>query len=413
MPSPPPPRNHAFTARARVPVAIGGSFVLHMLVLFALRDVSVLPNVGIELTLPSEAEFGVFEGEPEPPSDPAAPESAPPSAAATPPQPAAAAEPKSQAPIPHEASASKPSREPKPPSPPPPGGALARFAPKGTQISLRLDLDRVREGALAGEVSALLGALPDVRMLLDGSGVDPMHDLSRLFLASPDLRREHVVMAGRYVGDESLPQNAVASLARERGGSAAWRKQRGIAVAPWLNADATPRVLALIGPGLFAITREEDLARVVAVARNLRRTADPQLGDATTQGLVGMARDEVMTLSIENAKSFVRGPRAEQAPDRLEVSVRQRSPEAVDVETHAEFASEERAALACHFWSELRDRYANHALVGLIGMDGVLRDTKIEQRGAQLTAQSSVPLSRARLLLAFARDALGRPRPAN
>jgi hypothetical protein len=398
----------------RVALALAASALLHGLVLIGLRSVAVLPNVGLELVIPSEAEFGVFEGEPEPPPDSAAaqgpdPHQQPLAANPTPSEPAAAP-PASQAE--QEPSAPKPQPKPEPKPAPPPGGELARVAPKGTQISLRLDLDRVRDTPLAPEVSALLAALPDVRMLLDGSGVEPMRDLSRLFLASPDLRREHVVMAGRYLGDEALPRGAVESLARERGQSAPWRQQRGIAIAPWLNADDTARVLALIGPGLFAITREQDLARVISVARSLaKRRNDPALTDSAGQGLVSMAEHELLAVSVENAKSFVRGPRAQQAPDKLELSVRQREPEMIEVESHAQFASAEQSEQAQRFWSELRDRYANHALVALIGLDGVLRESKLTARGQALELQARVPLSRARMLLGFLRDALGGTRP--
>jgi hypothetical protein len=401
-------RPTAYSVRTIV-LGLFGSLVLHALCILLLRGVTVLPNVGLELALPNEMQFGVLDGTSEPPA-----------AAVT--QPPAPATPSAaDAPQPK---ADKPARPAKPPvhateqaktqaEPVPAGGALSNFAPKGAQLALRLDLDRVRGTALSTDVAALLARLPDVRLLLEGSGVDPLRDLSRLFLASPDLRRSHVVMAGRYLGDESVPRGAVDNLARTRGTPATWRQLHGIPVAPWPNADATPRVLALVGPHLFAITREEDLARVLAVARSMaHRKHDPALSAADPgQALVSMAEHELLGVTIENARSFVRGPHAEQAPERFEVSVRQLEPETIEVDSRAEFASGEQAEAARSFWDDVRTRYARHTLVALIGLDGVLRDTHLTLHGSQLEAHSTVPISRARLLLGFARDALDRPVP--
>jgi hypothetical protein len=391
------------------------SIVLHALGLLMVRSLTVLPDFGFELALPDEVELGIYDGAHESaPATPAEPQ--PPSASEGEqnPQPPNA---ESTAPVrkkPPEVRHEPAANSPEPTKPAAKSGALANFSPRGAQLALRLDLDRVRDSALSEDVGTLLATLPDVRLLLEGSGVVPMRDLSRLFLASPDLRRSHVVMAGRYRGDETLPRNAVESLAQARGTTAPWRRLRGIAVAPWQNADTTARVLALVGPGLFAITREEDLMRVLAVARALARRK--QLGTisdaAAAQALVSMGDQELLGLSVENAKSFIRGPRAEQAPDRLELSVRQTSPEAIEVDAQAQFTSAEQAQAAARFWTEARDRYAAHPLVALIGMDSVLRDSTLALHDLQIDAHSTLPVSRARLLLGFLRDALNRPMPA-
>ena len=130
-------------------------------------------------------------------------------------------------------------------------------------------MGRVRESELAPEVRSLFGAIVDFRHDLEGSGLDPLNDLERLYIATPDLRRENLVIAGQYVGDSQLPERAVESLAAARGQTASFRREGSIRVAPWHNLDETPRVLALIAPQQFAITRSEDLPRVLQVARAL------------------------------------------------------------------------------------------------------------------------------------------------
>jgi hypothetical protein len=402
----------AYSIRTIV-LGLCASLVLHALGVLLLRGTTVLPDVGLELALPNEMQFGVIDGSSQP-SEPTAPASAPSPAVAPAvadvPTPAPEHTPR---PIKRATERTTPrSAQPEPEAArAPPAGALTSFAPKGAQLALRLDLDRVRGTALSTDTAALLAILPDVRLLLEGSGVNPLRDLSRLFLASPDLQRSHVVMAGRYLGDESVPRSAVDKLARMRGLSATWRQLRGIPVAPWHNADATARVLALIGPHLFAITREEDVNRILSVARVMARRKHPAgVSDANAaQALVSMADNELLGVSIENARSFVRGPHAEQAPDRFAMSVRQSDPDSIEVDSHAEFANAEQAEAARRFWNDVRERYASHALVALVGLAGVLRDTRLAVHGSQLEAHSSLPISRARLLLGFARDALDRP----
>lgn len=379
-------------------VALALSLLVHGAGLIWFKALGTLPSLDLEFVKPNEVAFGVTEApQPEPPAT--APVQPPASAAK--PQPQASAAP---APTPK-----KPSPRPPPPAPAvaAESGAVGHFAPEGAQLALRMDLERIQESPLADDVTGVLQDIPDVRALLDGSGVDPVHDLTRLFLASPDLRREHVVMAGRYRGDESVPRAAVESLARASGHPAEWRKVKGVRVAPWLNRDETPRVVALIGPALFAITREQDLTRVIAVARALR---DQKNADGDGDGLVHMAERELMNVAVENARAFVRGARAERAPLRLELAAL-RGERDIEVTLHASYPDADQARAAKDWVSTLRDRYAAHPLVALMGMDGMLRGAKLETHAAALEGHAEVPITQARLLLHFVRDALRGSQP--
>lgn len=387
--------------------ALGVSIALHVFVYLAAHDFMRLPNLDLEFQLPSEAEFGVLE-EPaeEPPPSPPEP-SPPPTAEPSPPETNAVA--------PKPAPKPKPQKPAAPPDPPLPAalaaaGSAAKFAPKGSQLALRLDLDRLRAHPLADEAGALLSAIPDVRALLDGSGVDPLRDLSRLFLASPDLRRKHVVMAGKYTGDESVPRGAVEKLAEHKGLQPQWRTQRGIPTAPWHNDDETERVVALLGPGVFAITRPDDLPRVIAVARATRaQLANADAGEA----LVHMDERELMNVAVENARNFVRGARAQLAPEQLVVSVREQAsdPQQLELSTSARYPDAEQAERALEYWERLRAQYASHALVALMGLDRLLRDVKLARRDGELTVELTVPPRQARLLLRFVRDSIRGPEP--
>lgn len=388
-----------FRQRAAL-AALAASLLLHALGFVTLRGVLSLPKLDLELALPNQAEFGVVE---QPAADVAPAASAPPSAPPVEPAPPAAAAPKLAAKPPAQST----------PAPVVPAlaeaGAVGQLAPRGTQLALRMDLDRIRSSPLAPDVSGLLEALPDVRALLDGSGISAARDLSRLFLASPDLRREHVVMAGRYVGDEATARAAVERLATQRGLTASWRVQNGITIAPWHNADTTARVLALLGPQLFAITREADLARVLRVAHAV--SARTRRGPGSDpSALVAMAPRELLNLAVENARSFVRGARVSQTPERAELSVREGdAPGLLALTVEAPFPDAQQAEAALQYWSDTLRRYASHPVLALLGLDALLRDTRLVRREQQLQLEVRVPEREARLLLRFARDALHGP----
>jgi hypothetical protein len=218
-------------------------------------------------------------------------------------------------------------------------------------------------------------------------------------------------MAGKYTGDDSVPNAAVARLAEQKGTSATWRSQRGIPTAPWHNADETARVVALLAPGLFAITRPDDLARVLAVARATRaQAANVDAGET----LVQMSERELINVAVENARSFVRGGRAQIAPDQLVVSVREQAedPQALQLSAAAHYPDADQAERALSYWEQLRARYASHPLVALMSLDRLLSALELTRENTDLKAEVAVPHRQARLLLRFIRDSVRGPEPA-
>ena len=426
----------------RAPAGLLASLSLHGLVLLSMSWASSAPPVDFELALPSNVEFGVVDA-----------------VAVTPPAPPPATEPTAPAPTGADTSADdgekppkkpkkkKPKPEPdagvdagaadagppdaatptpeKPPAPEPvaksdagvAGGeprpaALAAFAPEGTQIALRLHLGALRESPLAEDVRGLLEAIPDWKLIVDGSGLDPLRDLERLFLATPNLSRSSLVVAGQYVGDETLPRKAVASLAAARGVQARWVRRGGMAIAPWPNRDSTERTVALIAPEQFVITRPEDLPRVLLVAKALAARAKQAHGEQEPDpgaALLGLGEGETLALSIEGARLFARG-NLSGIPERLEVAVRA-LPEHVGFTSLStgHFDSPEQAEQAKAYWTRMRDRYASHPLVALIGMREPLVKMQLETEGPTLRVRTEVTLQQARVLLGFLRGALAPP----
>jgi hypothetical protein len=276
-----------------------------------------------------------------------------------------------------------------------------------------LDMREVRKSIYAEVVREVLAAIPDFRLLLEGSGVDPVADVSRLFLASPNLQRSKLVMAGEHEGGASAARLAVERLALARGKPAPWQKRSGIAVAPWENLDSTPRVIALIGPSQFAITRSEDLPRVLSIARDLakRRRSDARdrSDDAhDAEALLAMNAGELLAFSVENAKAFVRG-KTRGVPERASLSIAIQSDDAVLVRAEGVYASHEEAANAHAFWDDLRHRYAKHPLVALSGMSTPLREAALEVIGERVLVTLQLSPEHVRFILQFVRDSLTPP----
>jgi hypothetical protein len=293
----------------------------------------------------------------------------------------------------------------------PPGARL----PPGAQIALRIDMTRIRESPLAGDVRLIVAAIPDWKALLDGSQIDPVDQLDRLLLATPNLQREKVVIAGRYLGGRAVVDRAVQSMAKARGVEAVWRNRQGIPVAPWANADATPRVIALVGPTHFTISREADLDRVLAIAAARaargrgKRAGQPE--GSVADALLSMEEREGISLEVEGVEQFIRrGKRG--IPQRLRVSATEVPGPRLMLRGRMAFADADAARDALAFWSEKRDAYARNALVAVLGLAPVLKEAELLQLESELQITLHLSVAQARLALGYVASMLGANVPA-
>ena len=424
------------TPRAAVGNVLGwiGSVLVHVGIFVYIQWYASMPPLGFEVQLPAEVEFGIAEGMAV--SEPEAPASTPPATAPDPGQ-AEGDGPSRDAGV-GDAGARRPRRDAGPPVDgavdaasliarargPDAGVALASeesgaaagaggragmgaYAPPGAQLALRLDMARIRRSRLAPDVRDLLRAIPDWQALLEGSGIAPVDDLDRVLIASPNMQRSRLVMAGRYEGDVERVRAAVARMAQARNLDAPWRDVGGIPVAPWRNADATERNIALVGPQQFAITRPEDLPRVLAVAHaraeEQRRAGTTPVSDA--EALLSMAEGEVLSFEIEGARAFVRGA-ARGIPTRMHVGVRELPTGRVAVDADGSFADDTEAQDARDYWDHIREGYARNPFVSLMGLSTPLRNGTIEVTGRRLRFRTEASPQQVRVVLGYLRSAL-------
>jgi hypothetical protein len=399
--------------QARIAVGALASLALHVSFLAYVGWVFTAPDVGLSFELPTEVEFGLTEAveaatapEPEP-----VPEEPPAGSAVG---------------VDTEGSAEKPAPPRKEPRPPPqqPSGPEAEFGtralPPGAQLALRMNMARIRNSPLAPNVRRLLANIPDWQAVLGGSGLEPVDDLERVLIASPNLHRSRVVIGGRHEGDPALPRDIVARMAETRGKAADWTTAEGIPVAPWHDDDTTERLIALIGPGHFAISRPEDLPRVLAIAqarqaRKARANADSDSSglDPTAWGeaLLSLGDDEAITLEVEGARNFVRGPMAARFPTRLRIAAVEHPSGLVRLATEGSFDSTDEATAARDFAEQVREAYARNVFLQLSGLGNVLKEAELSQDGSTLRLRLDLNVAQVRLLLGYIEGFLSRGQP--
>jgi hypothetical protein len=292
-------------------------------------------------------------------------------------------------------------------------GPVGARLPPGAQIALRVDMTRIRESPVAEDVRALVAAIPDWKALLDGSGIDPVTQLERLLIMTPNLQREKVALAGRYIGGREVVDAAVRALADARGVQATWQTKRGIAIAPWANADATPRVIALIGPTHFTISREQDLERVLAIAaaraQKGRAKGGPSAGDLA-DGLLAMEADEGLSLEVEGVEQFIRiGQRG--VPQRLRASAVQQGAAGLLLRATFAYADETAASDALDYWQRRREKWMGNLLIAAAGLSGPLHDAQLQQDGENLLITLPLSVEQTRIVLGYLRSMFPAPAP--
>lgn len=294
-------------------------------------------------------------------------------------------------------------------------GQGVAFLPEGSQIALRIDVTRIRHSPFADDVRELLGSLPDWQAVIGGSGVQPLEDLDRLLIATPNFDRARVVMAGRATGGSEAVRAAAEQLAAARGTELRWRRQGGFPVAEWHNQDVTERVVALIGPRHFVIARPDDLPRVLAVAR--ARAADGE--ERPADALLAMEEGAGLSIEVEGARAYYRSRRGggtprEIFPERLRLALKELADERVGLRSVWMYEDDEQAERAATYFDRQRRQYANPMLLAMAGFGAlfpILDGTIIHAEGSALRAEADLTEAHVRNILRLGQRALGRRRP--
>lgn len=291
--------------------------------------------------------------------------------------------------------------------------------PPGAQLALRIDMKRIRESPLGPDVTHFLRSIPDWQLILDGSGIDPVSDLDRLLVATPNLERSRLVLAGRHRHDPSFARSSVQRLARSQGKGVRWQQRFGVPTAPWYNRDQTRRTIALLSSHHFSITRRQDLGRVLALtkARELRDARQEGLVKAHgPDALLSMGPGEAISLEIEGVHRFIIGS-VKHVPMRLRVAVRETGPDEATVIARATYASDEEAAKASEYWKKVATFYSQQLILTLAGFGKTLRRMELTPEKERVEVSFKLNADQIRFILSYAEGRLqgarGPGRPAS
>jgi len=282
--------------------------------------------------------------------------------------------------------------------------------PPGAQLALRIDVKRIRESPLGPDVTRFLAGIPDWQLLLAGSGIDPVEDLDRLLIASPNLDRSKLVLAGRHRRGRNYAEQRVQQLAEARGRRARWTRRYGVTTAPWHNRDRTRRTIALLSTRHFTITRPQDLSRVLAVAKARELRNQTEEGLVAVRGpdaLLSMGPEEAISVEIEGVHRFVRGS-VRHVPTRLRVAIRETHQDQATVTAIATYASNDDAEAAAAYWRRVADFYSQQLVMTLAGFGRTLRRMELEPRAERVRVSFTLTADQVRFILSYLEGRLHR-----
>jgi len=280
--------------------------------------------------------------------------------------------------------------------------------PPGAQLALRIDMKRVRESPLGPDVTQFLRGVPDWQLILAGSGIDPVADLDRLLVATPNLQRSKLVLAGKHRHDAGFVHQSVKRLARSRGKGVRWTRRYGVPTAAWHNRDQTRRVIALLSAQHFSITRGQDLQRVLALAqtRELRDAKKEGLLAAHgSDALLSMGPEEALALEVEGVHRFVIGS-VKNVPLRLRVAVRETGPNEATVSALATYSTAREAQEAAAYWKKVSTFYSKQLILTLAGFGKTLRRMDFQTEEERVSVAFKLNADQIRFILSYAEGRL-------
>jgi hypothetical protein len=269
-------------------------------------------------------------------------------------------------------------------------------------------MKRVRESPLGPDVTRFLEGVPDWQLILEGWGIDPVQDLDRLLVATPNLERSKLVLAGRHRRDAMFVRASVKRLARSRGKPLRWKPRFGVPTAPWHNRDQTLRIIALLSDQHFSITRGQDLERVLALAQTR------ELRDADREGLVAargpdallsMGPEEALALEVEGVHQFVIGS-VKHVPVRLRLAVRESGPDEATVNLLATYSSAKEAEEAAVYWKKVATFYSQQLVLSLAGFGKTLRRMELQTDEERVRVAFKLNADQIRFILSYAEGRL-------
>lgn len=368
--------------RARWATALGwtASLLSHGALVALLWVLAKPLDLGLDFVLPVEVEFGVTKA-----------------VAAT----ASPVKPRTSAPEQNTVPAQAPTTPPPEPTPDPPvpkppvaadaGDPTQEVIPEGASVAMTIDSAHFRQSPVTIAVRRFVNRNPQVKDLLEGADLDPLDDLDRVWLASPNLMPDRLLLAGRHRGGAGSVRQLADRRATHLGAAARWDLDETPPTTRWpTGPKETPRQLTDLGEGVFAITRPgADQASVVALARMDRDGEQPwlDLPDGT-----------VMRLRWEGVQRFFRG---RGTAKRLWATLRVVKPNLYELTAHGDYEQLADLNRAEEYWKRTKNRIATDIAMQLIGVSQLASGLKMSRRGTVLSARLELRPAHIRMAIGF------------
>lgn len=198
----------------------------------------------------------------------------------------------------------------------------------GAKLTSLLRMERLRGHALAPK----LASLDEVRELLEGTGIDPVRDFERVFVASSGIHRDDkaVIVAEHKLSEDKLKLAIDALVARSQP-SGGWIKD---AAAPSARVSfrGHPRVIAAVAPSFVVVVPE-------AMAGELSRFEG-------TGGFPEQEGTATVITDVTDPAATLRVPHAPRVPETIKsarITIELSSDGGADVSADAQSASPEQA----------------------------------------------------------------------
>ncbi|MCS6857953.1 MAG: hypothetical protein NZM37_09590 [Sandaracinaceae bacterium] len=251
--------------------------------------------------------------------------------------------------------------------------------PRGGYVALRLDFERIRNSPLRSDVERLLESIPDWRLLLGTTGVEPLRDFGRMLIATPDLQRSSLIVIGEVASDHVQARELAEEALRLAGLSPEWQVEQGFLSLPWPSIDEVERKLVLFDERSFCVARPEDLERILGIAEV---RAKRQGASSMIEGLLGMPPKVGLSLEVEGVSNYVR---RSPCPLPLDFVLHlQEELQRIRLFVEARYPTEVERGDAVHCFGELKNRLVSNPFVALLGFAQPLEFLTFEGDGVFL-----------------------------
>lgn len=303
------------------------------------------------------------------------------------------------------------------------------YLPQGTKVIARIDFARVRQSAIAPDISSAIRASETFQHLAGGSGLDPVQELDSMLVGADALYTDRRIVVLRHRQSDADVRQRVLAMAVDRGATPGWREIAGVSAIDWpivpaatriasadssVQTGAEPRAsveysLVITGPHELVLAPTDDLPRIAEVARDhaARRGADANR--VIEPELAAMRPLELVTASMDAPPPAREG--YPDPPQSMRLVVDHDEAGDVHIAIGSAFETESQASAAERWLSERIAFYGQQMMVRAMGMNRPLEEARLSREGTRLdiaTHLSTEELRRLLGLLAISQMSSGR-----